>query len=141
MNLFKWNNIIEYKNNLIKIEIVRAEKTYIADVEIGESIGDTNTIIIRSGELEILSGLDKKLSNSTFSRKINNLEYIIEDGRIVVRLHEKRITFIKKNAQDKGIDSKMLTLNIKSRVINKVVTPLLRSVCIFDEQQSFSFYL
>jgi len=76
---------------------------------------------------------------NTFTRKINNHEYIFVNGELIIKKLIRKTSFLKPIKINKQLINKFLTMDIETRIINNKKVPY--CICIFDGIKSFSYYL
>jgi|SRR5882762_1332797 len=75
----------------------------------------------------------------TFTRYIKDQEYKFINGKLIVKLINRKTKFIKSIKPNKIITNKFITLDIETRVINNIILPYL--ISYYDGVQPTSFYL
>ena len=78
-------------------------------------------------------------SHDSFTRTINNQNFVISNGEIVFKSVERKTKFITKIAKDKYFSSKFLTFDIETRKINGIHSPY--CISFYDGKDAWSFYL
>ena len=148
MNFITWGKLIGLQEGKIVVEC-NLDSTDIGNEEpnsffyyhIDISDKGIHKVIIKNADgLEVLSFIDtigKDFNN--FTRKVNNLEYIIKENKVVCRLHYPNTYFIKPLQKDRNGELKLITLDIETRTIDGVFSPY--CICFYDGDDSLSFYL
>jgi hypothetical protein len=76
---------------------------------------------------------------STFTRTVNQHEYIYVDGKLVVKKLLRKSNYLQAIKPCKEMKTKILTLDIETRAINNILTPIL--ISIYNGKRLFSYYL
>lgn len=111
MNLLRWGKVVSVHGNLLTIEYIKNNLTYVLDVEVGSNY---NKVVLKLDGLEILEFTDYNLNKDyyTFSRHILNQEYYYEDGKLSAKFNTKRTTYLLSIPKDKTIITFFATVGI-----------------------------
>jgi hypothetical protein len=80
-----------------------------------------------------------KSNLNTFTRTINNQEYIFENGELLVKKIKKNVSFLTKVKRDMNNSKNFITMDLETRTINKIMSSY--CVSIYDGKEFKSFYL
>jgi len=101
---------------------------------------DRNEVSVMSGKVLQYKFTDIFGSDfMSFTRIIGNHEYVIRDGKIILKKLVRKVQFIDPIAKDSKINTKFLTLDIETRVIGYLFKPY--CISIYDGNIAKSFYL
>jgi hypothetical protein len=132
-----WGRILFTDGNLIVISRPNSNLKYKI-----EKFNNYNKISILNLNQNILSFTDKfedRNNLSTFTRIIDNHEYIFTNGNLIVKKIIRKSNYLTSIQSDKKIHNKFLTLDIETQTIKDVISPVL--ISIYDGKQIFNYYL
>lgn len=137
MDVFTWGTIIARFDNVILIAKPNTGSIY--KITLGK---EYNYVEVRSNKLVIVSFKDysNDLNNlNTFTRVLNNQEYIFVNGELVLKKLSRKTTYLTDIKPHKKINNKFLTLDIETRTLDNIITPY--CISIYDGKKATSFYL
>lgn len=76
---------------------------------------------------------------NSFIRVFKNQEYIIDDGKIILKKIHKKVSFLTKKTKNMHNSKKIITMDLETRVINEIMSYY--CVSIYDGKVFKSFYL
>ena len=119
--VYKLNSKAEYHislyNNYQIVELKLKNKTHIKFIDTIRDVSDL----------------------SSFTRTINNQEYIFENGKLIVKKIKRLTSFMSKIKSTIFRSNKFITMDLETRTIKGVMTPY--CVSIYDGTTPISFYL
>lgn len=83
--------------------------------------------------------LNDKINLKTFTRLINNHEYIFEEGILILKKIKKESKFLTKIKSDNYNNKNFVTMDLETRVIDEIMSSY--CVSIYDGKMMKSFYL
>jgi len=148
MNYLTWGKLISLVNGVITLEYNVYDMVYTIVVDMSsnsgsESEGVKHTVEVRTSSLEgdtIFTFVDEMSTGyNSFTRTIGNHMFVYKGGELVIKYELKNVNYISETSACDSIDTKVITLNIETRVMNSKVTPY--CICLFDGVESKSYYL
>lgn len=136
LNIFT-KTIVEYNSTIINVPqfLIKIFKT---ENQVSLVVGG-NTIFtfFDTLNLEDSNGVSPNLNS--FYRKLNNTEYYISDGKVLLIEKEKKVNFISSKNKDSYPGKNFITMDLETKVINEKMVPY--CVSIFDGVEASSFYI
>lgn len=145
MDITKWGKVL-YEENVFNSNIdekkwVIKKSDSLIEYHITQKVDNHSVNLILNGR-KIISFIDKKSSEnnlSSFTRTLNNYKYYYINEKLVLKEVERKVQYLKSINRDILINEKFITMDIETRSLNNILTPL--SVSIFDGTEVYSFYL
>jgi len=83
--------------------------------------------------------MNDKSNLNTFTRTINNQEFIFEDGELLIKKIKKKVSFLSKVKRNMSNSKNFITMDLETRIINEIMSSY--CVSIYDGKEFKSFYL
>lgn len=126
--------IVYKKSSSLEYHIVLHENYQ--DVELKSN----NKILLRFKDTIIVpAGTTNDLNSLSFTRAFKNQEYIIDDGKIILKKIHKKVSFLTKKTRNMNNSKKIITMDLETRVINGIMSSY--CVSVYDGKVFKSFYL
>lgn len=134
----KWGGDIYYDNNYTNAIIIQSNSTYF--IKLYDSYSEVELKVNKITVLKFKDIMNNKSDLNTFTRIINNQEYIFINGELILKKLIKKVDYLKPINKSIYLSNDFITMDLETRIIdNGILEPY--CIGIYDGKIKISFYL
>jgi hypothetical protein len=140
MDITSWGHIY-FNDNYTNAIIIKPNSTYF--IKLYDSYSEVELKFNNITVLKFKDIMNNKSDLSTFTRIIENQEYIFINGELIIKKIIKKVDYLKPINKSIYLSQDIITMDLETRTINASHNGILEPYCIgiYDGKISISFYL